>query len=456
MLDSTNIPPHDETLENALLGGVISYPDEFSKIEAYVSDGSIFYQNKAKSLWRILKKMKMDNEEISLPTVSASLSAQDKQIGLTAYYVSGIGVEVPLKDSLEPYAQKIYEQHLLREIINSTHTIQQSAYDNKVSAYDEIVHAHTHLGELISFKPSQGFSIEAEMTETIDAIQDEESKLIQTGFDGIDALAGGLTRGEVTVIGGRPGHGKTTFLINLMANMVGAGYKCVMFNRELPNSELLKKLIALESGKLSYSMIRKGIYDDSGIVELEKIKQHIVKKYNKNMLRMFDNIRDFAKSSAEVKRFKPDVILDDYIQLINPTKQIEQRRLQLEALVNDYKWLAKEQKAVIILASQLNRGLEMRSSTSKPQLSDLAESGAIEQVAENVFFTYYDYKINGNANKGKNVITIVARKVRYGETGEIDLGFDGDKARFYNSVESLQEDMAREMKVKKHEQELPF
>ena len=456
MADDVNVPPHDETLENALLGGVISYPNEFSKIEAYISDGSIFYQNKAKSLWRILKKMKMDNEEISLPTVSASLSSKDRQIGLTSYYISGLAVDIPLESSLEAYAQKIYEQHLLREIISSTHTIQQSAYDNKISAYDEIVHAHAHLGELISFKPSQGFDIETEMSDTIDSIRDEESKLIHTGFDGLDALAGGLTRGEVTVIGGRPGHGKTTFLINLLANMIGAGYKCVMFNRELPNSELLKKLIALESGKLSYSMIRKGIYDDTGVIELERIKQFIVEKYNKNKFRMFDNLRDFAKSSAEVKRFKPDVILDDYIQLINPTKMVDQRRLQLEALVNDYKWLAKEHKAVVVLASQLNRGLEMRRSTSKPQLSDLAESGAIEQVAENVFFTYYDYKINGNANKGKNVITIVARKVRYGETGEIDLGFDGDKARFYNSVESLQEDMAREMKVKKHEEELPF
>ena len=456
MADDVNVPPHDETLENALLGGVISYPNEFSKIEAYISDGSIFYQNKAKSLWRILKKMKMDNEEISLPTVSASLSSKDRQIGLTSYYITGLAIDIPLESSLEAYAQKIYEQHLLREIISSTHTIQQSAYDNKISAYDEIVHAHAHLGELISFKPSQGFDIETEMSDTIDSIRDEESKLIHTGFDGLDALAGGLTRGEVTVIGGRPGHGKTTFLINLLANMIGAGYKCVMFNRELPNSELLKKLIALESGKLSYSMIRKGIYDDTGVIELERIKQFIVEKYNKNKFRMFDNLRDFAKSSAEVKRFKPDVILDDYIQLINPTKMVDQRRLQLEALVNDYKWLAKEHKAVVVLASQLNRGLEMRSSTSKPQLSDLAESGAIEQVAENVFFTYYDYKINGNPNKGKNVITIVARKVRYGETGEIDLGFDGDKARFYNSVESLQEDMAREMKVKKHEEELPF
>jgi len=451
-----NTLPHEETLENALLAGVITYPNEIPKIESYISSGHVLFQFKAKALWKLLIRMRREGEEISMPTVCASISATEEREGLNKHYVLAITSDTPSTLSLEPYARKIYEQHLLREIINSTHKIQQSAYDNSVGAYEEIVSAHTHLGELISFKPSMGFNIESEMTDTISAIQDEESRLIHTGYDGIDQLAGGFTRGEVTVIGGRPGHGKTTFLVNLLANMIGAGYKCVLFNRELPNSELLKKLIALESGKLSYSMIRKGIYDETGIIELERIKKFIVKKYNSNMLRMFDNIRDFAKSSAEVKRFRPDVILDDYIQLINPTKQIEQRRLQLEALVNDYKWLAKEHQAVVVLASQLNRGLEMRSSTSKPQLSDLAESGAIEQVAENVLFTYYDYKINGNANKGKNIITIVARKVRYGETGEIDLGFNGDKARFYNTVDDLQEDLKREMKVEKFEEELPF
>ena len=306
----------------------------------------------------------------------------------------------------------------------------------------------------MEFKPGDKFDIQEEMDDTVDSIQDDESKLIKTGFDGIDILAGGLTRGEITVVGGRPGHGKTTFLVNLLANMVGAGYRCVLFNRELPNSELLKKLIALESGKLSYSMIRKGIFDGTGIKELERTKQFIIKKYNSKMLRMYDNIRDFAKASAEVKKFKPDVILDDYIQLISPTRQIEQRRLQLESLVNDYKWLAKEHKCVVVLASQLNRSLETRSLAAKPQLSDLAESGAIEQVAENVFFTYYDYKINGNQSKGKNIISIVARKVRYGETGECDLGFNGDKARFYNTMDDLTEDIKREMVT--NDTNLPF
>ena len=453
MKTNSGVPPHDKMLENALLAGVIHFPDEYQKIETYISSGHVFYQTKAKKLWKLIGIMKRDGEQITMPTVCASITPEDESDGLTNYYIAEITSDIPLQSSIEHYARKVYEKHLLREVINATHKIQQKAYDNKANTYDEIISAHTYLSELMSFKPGQLFSIQNEMDETVESIQDDESKLIKTGFDGLDVFAGGLTRGEITIIGGRPGHGKTTFMINLLANMVGRGYKCILFNRELPNSELLKKLIALESGKLSYSMIRKGIFDKTGIEELERTKKFIIKKYNSKMLRMFDNIRDFAKASAEVKKFQPDVILDDYIQLISPTREIEQRRLQLESLVNDYKWLAKENKCVVVLASQLNRSLEMRSTAAKPQLSDLAESGAIEQVAENVFFTYYDYKINGNKSKGKNIISIVARKVRYGETGECDLGFNGDKARFYNNVEDLTEDLKREMK---NEEDLPF
>tara|TARA_R110002020_G_scaffold273_7_gene1479 strand:- start:4690 stop:5169 length:480 start_codon:yes stop_codon:yes gene_type:complete len=152
---------------------------------------------------------------------------------------------------------------------------------------------------------------------------------------------------------------------------------------------------------------------------------------------MFDNIKDFSASSAEVKKFKPDAIFDDYIQLIGYSGKEEQRRLQIEELVNNYKWLAKETDASVILASQLNRGIEYRGKTFLPQLSDLAESGAIEQVAENVFFTYYDYKVNGEDGKGKNVITMSAGKVRYGDTGTIDMGYDGDKCKIFNNEKEM-------------------
>ena len=154
---------------------------------------------------------------------------------------------------------------------------------------------------------------------------------------------------------------------------------------------------------------------------------------------MFDNIRDFPKTASEVKKFKPDVIIDDYIQLIKPDNYQEQRRLQLEKIVNDYKWLAKSTNASTILVSQLNRQIESRN-TQRPMLSDLAESGAIEQVAENVWFVFYDYKINFAKSKiGANGIEIIGSKVRYGNSGSVKLGFDGDKVKLYNTIEDFKE-----------------
>jgi replicative DNA helicase len=167
---------------------------------------------------------------------------------------------------------------------------------------------------------------------------------------------------------------------------------------------------------------------------------------------MFDQLRDFSSSATEIKKFKPDVIFDDYIQLITPSGKEEQRRLQLERIVNDYKWIAKEYNCVVVLASQLNRALETRGNPI-PQLSDLAESGAIEQVAENVFFVYYSYKVPATAKpENKNEIALVAAKVRYGETGAVQMAYNGDKCKIYNS----EEEMFATHKAEGAQDEIPF
>jgi replicative DNA helicase len=290
--------------------------------------------------------------------------------------------------------------------------------------------------------------------DAVEDIQNKESNLIKTGYEAVDKFAGGLTRGEITIIGGRPGHGKTTMMINLLASLVENGHKVALFNRELPNVEVIKKLMCLESKKLSYSLIRQGIHSQESLNHVKTVKEIIKNKYNEDKFMMFDNIRDFAKTASEVKKFKPDVIMDDYIQLVAPDGKIPERRLQLEKLVNDYKWLSKQMKCSVILASQLNRAIESRYKNVRPQLSDLAESGAIEQVAENVFFVYYDYKINGEDGKGKNIITFVAKKVRYGETGESDMGYNGDKCKIYDNYDEFINSIKR--KEMMNEKELPF
>ena len=447
--------PCDKSLENSVLGILILYPETYPKIRDYVVTDEIFYQDKAKLLWKKLKVMLGNKEFIDIKTVSSSLSDADINDGLTPMYVVDCTIGAGLSDAAPSYMKKLYEKYLMRRVVEETSRIQTTAMNNGEETYDCIVNAHTLFSELIELNPTkEKQSIDSLLVDAVQDIQNKDINLVKTGYDSIDKFAGGLTRGEITIIGGRPGHGKTTMMVNMLASLVGKGYKVALFNRELPNIEVIKKLICLESQKLSYSLIRQGIHNKSSLEQLEQVREIIKKKYNEEKFLMFDNIRDFAKTSAEVKRFKPDVIMDDYIQLVSPDSHVLERRLQLERLVNDYKWLAKQMKCSVILASQLNRAIESRNKNGRPQLSDLAESGAIEQVAENVFFVYYDYKINGEDGKGKNVITFVAKKVRYGETGESDMGYNGDKCKIYNSYDDFMNSIQR--KEMMNEEALPF
>ena len=447
--------PFDTNLENGVLGALILTPEVYPKIRDFLSTDEVFHQKKSRMLWKKLKSM-LDREEfIDLNTVTATLTDEDMNKGLNHIYVVDCTMATGVSSSAPAYARKLYEKYLLRKVVEETQKIQDSAMDNSNETYDCIVSAHTLFAELIDLNPSkEKQSIDSLLYDAVEDIQNKESNLIKTGYEAVDKFAGGLTRGEITIIGGRPGHGKTTMMINLLASLIENGHKVALFNRELPNVEVIKKLMCLESKKLSYSLIRQGIHSQESLDYVKTVKEIIKNKYNEDKFMMFDNIRDFAKTASEVKKFKPDVIMDDYIQLVAPDGKIPERRLQLEKLVNDYKWLSKQMKCAVILASQLNRAIESRYKNVSPQLSDLAESGAIEQVAENVFFVYYDYKINGEDGKGKNIITFVAKKVRYGETGESDMGYNGDKCKIFDSYDEFINSIKR--KEMMDEKELPF
>ncbi len=432
--------PYDSETEDCILGTVIKNPTVYDSVSKYIINKDVFYQDKARKLWYKITELKRANQLIDMLSVCSALNAHDTKIGLTSYYVTKCTSSETAPGAAEFYANQIYEKYLLRRVIVYCEKIKRKAKDNYTDVYDSIGKAHSIFGELLDIRPSQVQDIEDVISETLSSIQDKKSKLITAGYPAIDRFSGGLTRGEITIVGGRPGHGKTTVMINMLSKVIEKGYKAVFFSRELPNSELMKKIICLESEQLSYSMVRKNVFGEQDLKIVNETIARIRNKYSRDKFLMFDNLKDFASSSAEVKRFKPDIIFDDYIQLISCKGSQGERRLQIEKLVNDYKWLAKEHDCAVVLASQLNRFIERGGTRGKalmPQLSDLAESGAIEQVAENVFFSYYDYKVQGEAGKGKNIITLIASKVRYGDSGYSDLGYDGDKCKVYNSIEEM-------------------
>jgi replicative DNA helicase len=431
--------PYDIDSEDVVLGSVIHNIEEYDKVSKYFSDKDVFYQDSAKLLWKRITEMKRAGEKIDTLSVCSTVTKKDSEKGLSKYYITGCTSNTCAKGAAEYYASRIYEKYLLRRVIVESEIISVKAKENDRNIYDSINKAHSLYGELLSSRPSFAQDIEDVISDTLSSIKNKTTKLVKTGYANVDKFAGGLTRGEVTIIGGRPGHGKTTVMVNLLSKALENGHKAMFFSRELPNSELFKKIICLESEQLSYSMVRKNVFNQNDLNIVNNTISQIRKKYNKDKFLMFDNLRDFAMSSSEVKKFKPDIIFDDYIQLIACEGYEDSRRLQIERLVNDYKWLAKETDCVVVLASQLNRGIERdsRGKSYNPQLSDLAESGAIEQVAENVFFSYYDYKVKGEAGKGKNIISLHACKVRYGDSGVSDLGYDGDKCKIYNSIEEM-------------------
>ena len=431
--------PYDIESEDVVLGSVIKNMQEYDKVAKYFMDKDVFYQDKARLLWNRVTEMKRKGEHIDTLTVCSSITKKDSTKGLTKYHITGCTSDTCSQGAAEYYAIRIYEKYLLRKVIVGSEEISEKAKTNDKDIYASISKAHSLYGELLNSRPSQAQDIEDVISDTLHDIKNKTTKLIKTGYENVDKFAGGLTRGEVTIIGGRPGHGKTTVMINLLSKALENGQRALFFSRELPNSELFKKIICLESEQLSYSMVRKNVYTENDLLVVNNTITEIKKKYSSDKFLMFDNIRDFEMSSSEVKKFKPDIIFDDYIQLIACDGYEDSRRLQIERLVNDYRWLAKETDCVVVLASQLNRGIERdsRGKTYNPQLSDLAESGAIEQVAENVFFSYYDYKVKGEAGKGKNIISLHACKVRYGDSGISDLGYDGDKCKIYNSIEEM-------------------
>ena len=451
-------------LENIVLGQAINEPEDFHELAQYVPNGNVFVQDRARRLWEIVRAMKSDDKKISLITVTSFITPYDNEQGVTSSYVvdatTAAACSAGIKDMT--HAKLMYEKYLLRRVLKETDRIKSLAMNNSGKVYDAIEDAHRHLGQVLELKPDENFSIDKELLSAINSITEKESLLLKTGYGNLDKFAGGLTKGEITIIGGRPGHGKTTFMINLLSRMIHSGLRIAFFSRELPNSELLKKLLTLESGRLSYGMVRKGIFEQSDLQELSYIKDKMSDWYAKERFVMFDHIRDFSTTSSEIRKFKPDVVFDDYLQLITPHGKFQQRRLQLEQLVNDYKWVAKENKCAVVLASQLNRAIETRDNPV-PQLSDLAESGAIEQVAENVFFVYYPHKVKPDKAQD-NIIEIRAAKVRYGETGKCEFGFDGDKAKMYDTLEDLVNEKrskkrttkTRAVKEEVNEFELPF
>ena len=431
---SIKSPPHSQEAEASVLGSMIADSSCIPVVKSVI-DSSMFYNSSCRKLFELVSDMSDDNITFDLVSVCSAITPSMKESGVTPYFVSNLVTE-SLVENYEFHSNIVRDKFLLRNIISKCRGIADASYDSMKDAMSMLTDTHQEIGFLMNTHSEKSDSIDDLVDKTIDSIANSKDSLVSTGFICIDNLCGGMTKGEITIIGGRPSHGKTTLVINMIKACIDQGLKVMVFNREMTNVEMIKKLLVLESERLSYLKIRRGMIGDlNDSAEINKTMDRIKKKYNKDKFQMFDNIQTLEKASVEVQKFQPDIIFDDFIQLIKPKKASKDRRFQIEEIVHTYKWLAKSTNSVAVLVSQLNRGVEYRTGAdAKPKMSDLAESGSIEQSAENVIFVYYPFKVSLDESKdSKNKLQLIGSKVRYGVSGTSDVGFDGDKVKIYQS-----------------------
>ena len=420
--------PRNEEAEIALLGSILLEGNEvFEKAKAIIKEPEAFYTSKHQNLWKSFHRLYKNDVPIDIVTVYGDVKDNIKDHTLTTYYLTGLSEGVPTTANAETYAKNIWYKFIQRKAVKSSQILYNLSLQNTDDVI-EILHQHEKIiEELKQSAPSKKVETKEILTNTLEVLK-TGSNLIPFGIEQLDKAAGGMTRSEVTVIGGRPGHGKTTLVINIVKRLLEQGFKVMLFNREMSNVEMMKKILVMEFQEFSYEKIRKASNIDKEIAEISLKKEELGEKY-KNLI-MLDDCKTLADAMKEISKEKPDVVLDDYIQLIRTDNTSRKdRRFEIEDIMLDYKWICKKIKCSAVLVSQLNREIERRIDP-RPKLSDFAESGVIEQTAEAAFFIYYPYAVDDRDND-RYEIEIICQKARYGQLGSYTMGFNGDKCSIY-------------------------
>ena len=433
-MDDIKPLPSSSSSEEAILGSIlIGGAKAFEKANAWIRESEAFYYNKNKIIYDTISNMHRENKHIDMITLIEKIKdnkQESEETGLTAYYISGLQEVVPTSANIESYAKIVWEKYIKRQTIKSAQKLYSNGFVKSDEKVEDILQNHQKLlNELLEIAPSKKKEISSVINETIDTLKTGKN-IIKFGYPALDNIAGGMTRKEITVIGGRPGHGKTTLTINIIYSLLKQGNRVMLFNREMSNIEVIKKFMIMESKDLLYEHLRTGDIEEGRMQSIEIMADNL-KTMLKNLI-MYDDIKNLSDAMREIQREKPDVVVDDYIQLIKTDKRgSKDRRFEIEDILVEYKWVCKKENCSAILVSQLNREIEKRLEP-RPRIADFAESGTIEQTAETALLVFYGHNFN-DEKYNKFEIEVICDKARYGKVGTYVMGFNGNKCKFYAS-----------------------
>lgn len=440
--------PQNIDAEISVLGCGFLEKTALDKIMDEVSD-EMFYSEANKTIYKAMKALHTNNIPVDANTICNEL---DKNKSLSAVggveYIIDIINSVPSTANLNYYIKIIFEKAILRNLISKATNIQEECYDEQYPILEIVENAERNILGVYNDRLGRDIKkiqeVLPELQKTIESLADTKTDFtgIRTGFYDFDAMTRGLQKRQVIIIAARPGAGKSAFALNIALNAAINEKKSVaFFSLEMGAEEILKRMFGCV-GKI-----------DGDVLKTGKLKNNDWKKWNEAMSELQDTkfyiddsggltVSEIRRKCRKLKNSDDglDLIVIDYLQLLSSSsKYAGQRTQEVSEISRDIKKLAMELEVPVIALAQLSRSVEQRKGDdSKPKLSDLRESGSIEQDADIVLFLHSDEygKYDGNVNRR---VELLVAKHRAGSTGSVNLVFKMNTGSFDNFVSREEE-----------------
>ena len=427
--------PEDLEAESSVLGAMLMDPEAID-IAAEILSGEDFYAKQNGIIFDAMVELRMEGKPVDIVTLSARLKEKGAPEEITdADHVRELLKTVPTSANIRSYAQIVYEKSTLRRLIHTMEAEVENCYAAKGKLDDILEHAEKEIFDVLRKRNSKEYTpiniIVKDVLEKIEAAAGQTGHVtgLSTGFKDLDYYTTGLQKSDFVLVAARPSMGKTAFALSL-ARYAAFKENCgvAIFSLEMSKEQLASRLLAMES-RVDAQNIRTGNLSDE---EWEAIMESTEVIGRSNII--IDDTPGISvgelRSKCRKYKLEHDIklVVVDYIQLMSSGNRVESRQQELSDISRAIKALARELDIPIVVLSQLNRAADSRSE-HRPMLSDIRESGAIEQDADLIMFIYRDDYYNPETEK-KNIAEIIIAKQRNGPVGTIELMWQPKYTKF--------------------------
>jgi replicative DNA helicase len=431
------IPPQNLEAEESVLSAILLDNDTLLDVLETLEPDN-FYRSAHAKMFTAITELFAKNEPVDLVTLANILKekGQLEEVG-GATYLAKLVDTAPLAVNAQHYAKIIRDKAALRELIDSANQISTKCFQDSGNVDDVIDFAERSVFEIAGNKNKKSFyPLSQIIGHSIDALEERQGNKtlvtgVSTGFSRLDNLTSGFQKSDLILLAARPSMGKTALALNIARNAaIDADTPVAVFSIEMSKEQLSMRLLCAEA-RIDSSRLRSGFFSREDWVSLTNAAEVL----SDAEIYIDDSANLSAMSiRAKARRLKMDknigLIIIDYVQLMKGSASAERRDLEISEISRGLKALAKELDIPVLALSQLNRKLEERHD-KRPQLSDLRESGALEQDADVVAFIYRDEVYNKDENNpNKGIAELLLKKQRNGPTGEIKLAFISTYTRF--------------------------